>query len=621
MSEQNGAYTRAILNANKGIANVIDHDIIVKDLQAVADRMFNILKDHYGPYSGFAAMDSNDPLQETVFTKDGIGIIRHIEFASPQEDWMRKTIAYIGTKIESAVGDGTTSAMMFTCAMLKRMLQTVDQIRPVSYKRLHSEFLEFISSAKRYEESERFLPADEEKDPQQRDSDVRRIVYNQVYTASHGNVELADCISKVFVSCPKELWGSMQYECCKYENDRPIEVIDAEGQYQMECDVMAKAMLNKDLSSWYENKSCRLFVMNDAIRVSDAATYQRLKDAMNQSGPDSPVVILCHRTMDGETYSDLNTFLETNAKNGGKVAIFYSTPKNPNVNDYRALQLLCGIDVTSEKKMRECFEVDNVYVKFKNKELTLDNIYPVPEEYKNSRLRHFCFDGVHMQFTDYLEGLKKYTESLNKADKTYLDADEVNFANRLYAKLRYPGVKRLRIGGNALDNLAMREIVDDCMRASIKALQNGVVFSNNRTLYQFVKNVLADGKTTRLERWFAMNILGALEDIAKAALHRIYPNRKFRKRRENDFVEWWYDHAVDMLSIIPNVDWDDKDRQVQFDIADKIHELIDMGVNVITQPANADISMLERFAEVALKYVLTERIIIKGAAYVKEFKQ
>ena len=37
---------------------------------------------------------------------------------------------------------------------------------------------------------------------------------------------------------------------------------------------------------------------------------------------------------------------------------------------------------------------------------------------------------------------------------------------------------------------------------------------------------------------------------------------------------------------------------------------------LIVQPANSDISMLSRFAEVALKFLLTERIIFARAAYV-----
>ena len=110
----NGPAPRAILNANRGISNVIEQKVINTDLRRVSDNIFNVLKHHYGPYSGFAAKDDGQPLNETIFTKDGIGIIRAIQYASPQEEWVRKTIAYIGSRMESSVGDGTTSAMMFT---------------------------------------------------------------------------------------------------------------------------------------------------------------------------------------------------------------------------------------------------------------------------------------------------------------------------------------------------------------------------------------------------------------------------------------------------------------------------------------------------------------------------
>jgi hypothetical protein len=41
-------------------------------------------------------------------------------------------------------------------------------------------------------------------------------------------------------------------------------------------------------------------------------------------------------------------------------------------------------------------------------------------------------------------------------------------------------------------------------------------------------------------------------------------------------------------------------------------------LSLILQPANADIVLLERFGEVALKFVLTERLIVHNAAYVNK---
>ena len=124
-----------ILNANLGVTNVIEQDVINTDLKRVTDNLFQILKHHYGPYSGFAAIDDGQPYTESTFTKDGIGIVNAIRFVAPQEEWVRKTISYIGKRMENSVGDGTTSAMMFTCAMLHHMSQHMKEIKPMSYNR------------------------------------------------------------------------------------------------------------------------------------------------------------------------------------------------------------------------------------------------------------------------------------------------------------------------------------------------------------------------------------------------------------------------------------------------------------------------------------------------------
>jgi hypothetical protein len=44
--------------------------------------------------------------------------------------------------------------------------------------------------------------------------------------------------------------------------------------------------------------------------------------------------------------------------------------------------------------------------------------------------------------------------------------------------------------------------------------------------------------------------------------------------------------------------------------------IVNQSGRIICQPANSDIIMLERFGEVALKFILTERIIIKDGVYV-----
>ena len=121
-----------VLNAANGMTNCVESDVIRQDLAKVTNEIFVKLSDHYGPYSMFAGIDPNKPLEDTVFTKDGANIVRSMSYASLQEDWARKIISYVGNNIENEAGDGTTSAMMFACGMLRNMYSSIDELRPIS---------------------------------------------------------------------------------------------------------------------------------------------------------------------------------------------------------------------------------------------------------------------------------------------------------------------------------------------------------------------------------------------------------------------------------------------------------------------------------------------------------
>ena len=68
--------TKAVIDANKGVTNVLESETIHTDLANVYDKIYNTLKAHFGPYSKFAVLiDPSDVLADPVFTKDGINIV------------------------------------------------------------------------------------------------------------------------------------------------------------------------------------------------------------------------------------------------------------------------------------------------------------------------------------------------------------------------------------------------------------------------------------------------------------------------------------------------------------------------------------------------------------------
>lgn len=630
---------KVILNANTGITNVVEGKVIRRDLLKVTDKIFNILKDHYGPFSGFAAVDTRDALSETTFTKDGIGIVRALEFASPQEEWVRKTIAYIGTKMEAEVGDGTTSAMMFACAMLKAMIRRFALIKPISFGTLSGIFNDVISAVAEQIDDYKITPEELKENPKLRDL----VVWHQVYTSSHGNKEIADAITALYANTPPELWDRMVYERSTIETENALEAIISEGQYQMKCEVMSNAMLLDDFGSKFDRKNCTVVIANDAVRV-DGPLYFEIQKQIPLVTKDKPLVVISHKRMDNNTYIELTNELSSVSYSDRPIAFFQIDPSNPRVNDFINLQLLTGQDILKYRN-GECVVVEGADVKYRKgtKELVLDKIYEEPEGYEGNE-RHHVKDGLHTEYVDYMNTLKQQASEMDKFDARFKDRDTITLFYRMYAKLKYKKSSVLRIGGKSYDNLALVDIVDDCMRAVSRALKNGVVPGNNKLLYLIVKKKIDSfyysrhtRTSNRVKLWCYECIEEALKSIGYVVQEKIFEKRLGWFHRTS-FESMWMNGMVDLTRVKPASISNGRFKDIYSDLFDDpiyiptelFKRMIVEKTNFerehcrlrpILQPANADISMLTRFAEVALKYVFAERIVVRNAAYVEEKKR
>lgn len=635
-------FTKAILDANKGVTNIIEAGVIKKDLIKVIDRLFNTLKKHYGPLSEFAALDSRNPLDNTKFTKDGINIVRAIEFTSPQEDWIRKTVAFIGERVEASVGDGTTSAMMFTCAMMKRMLESIDEIKPIAYTTLRNEFNALLEDIDEGIDSLTYSVKYGDKIDQDR---VAAVVYQQVYTASHGDIELAKAFMELYRTTPPELWDKMIYERLTYESDKRFDVVYTDGQYRMSCDVLMNGMLNQEFCTWYRHDDCILIVMNNPIMQDTDAWDYIFEKIEKDVTPDHPMVILCHSNMATSTYQELTASLNELASQDKRVAIFTVNTTmgdwNPDVNDFRSLQLLCDMDLTKLRRTQnrnELVTVEHARAVWRNKSLSLDNLYEVPVKYKGELRRHMTIDGQHLHFTDYLAAVKKYGEGYSKLPGKD-NRDMATLMYRTYAKLMYTKTGCLQIGGSVHDNVALVDVVDDCIRATSRALCKGITYGNNRALYTVLRSLdEPNSYASKTTKWLIKTMMAALGDIAIAQLELLYPNKKFSKSRKQEFVDLWFTSAVDLLNWDFERDFDEQECvnvitstdepahtsfSKMYDYLTEVMNDTDYGINYrpIVQPADTDISMLRRFGEVALKFALSGRIIISNSAYVGDRKK
>ena len=677
--------SRVLLNVCQGMRNIIERDVIHTEMAKVTDLIFDKLKDHYGPFSSFAGIDSNKPLEETVFTKDGANIIRSMEFISPQEDWVRRSISYIGNRMETAAGDGTTSSMMFACGMLKYLSKSIDNFRPISYIQLREAYDELVSDIKKYMMNY-VMSAKNGIDEYDREK-VKILAYNQAYTSSHGNVELAEAVSDMFANTPSSMWSKMGFGRRTHEYDKPFEILKTEHQYEMEADIWNKSMYNKDAGAWLELEKATLIVINDTL-MYDSVYWKTIREEIEKSTKEVPLVILCRSGIDNATWGELTEYAAgRNGKTRGFFTVFTAKAQHGTVNDFTVVQALAGADVSEYTTGNaggdvygKPYIIRDVYVKHAGDKLEFDNLYQDDREKVDYvRERPMVHDTSKPFYSEFMESIQSCLDGMSMFDLNHSQLIEFKYLEKMYNNLRYDKRLTLYIGGNTFDNIAMFDVVDDVIRATIKSLENGVVISNNKTLYKVMNELIdlyedtennktfncCNSKQTikkiKLKKWIAVQVINTLKQFAGVMLNMLYPKGKnsiegmkpngflrridltfsqdmnsifgyiprdqfyydstlymFTKDELESWVDWWFDTSVDVLKYNNSKWWIlNKDSDGCYPIENTMHK------GLIVQPANADIVMLERFGEIALRFILTERVIVSGAAYIndKELKK
>ena len=612
--------TKAVIDANKGVTNVLESETIHTDLANVYDKIYNTLKAHFGPYSKFAVLiDPSDVLADPVFTKDGINIVRAIEFASPMEEEVKKMVAYIGTRMETAVGDGTTSAMMFTCAVLKKLMTHLysNEYEHFSLNELRREYDNIVAHIERYIDDHKITwQSLMEREHLSRQDAVYRLVFAQAYSSSHGDVELADAVAKIFSGTPPESWKCMTFQRRTYESENRFDIEESEGQFELKCDPIVKSVFNMEMGTWLEYDDAILCIVNDSVRFESPAydslkmIYQYGLSKSDDAKRDKPMVLICHNRIDGTTYNELIEMVKESHDTKYPFTVFTADVEHPTCNEITVLKAVAGFDPSIDKEGLSF--VDNVYVKYKGDKLVLDRLYnePVYEDGEYAMEHPYIKDPKYDYYTHLLEIFDELQSGYDRLKMSPKEKKDQSNYRRLYNKLRYTKQKYLVIGGSSYDNLAMFDVVDDVITACSIALQEGVVPACNRMIFFAVDNMresFSEGLNERRYHIFnsiATSVQKAIIEMAKTSIS--YAPKGTCKMDDQDGLteHYWITHCVDII------DFDGK--------AVSLNEMFkgdDNMCKLIVQPANADVALMKRFGELALKFVLAERIIMRGGAY------
>ncbi len=594
------------VNDHLGVTNIIEHDVMTRDLSITFQRIFDLLSKHFGPYGKYAMLvDPYNPLIEPVHTKDGINILRYVEMVSPMEKVIKNAIAHIGAGIEKAAGDGTTSSMMLVCAALKHLLNTLGSAH-MSHEQLRTAFGELVAHIKNYfKDTSITLEKMVELYDGNKTKAVHDIAYWQSYSSSHGDEELSQAVAKLFASVPDEVWKYLIYRHDDYESDKRFEVIEGRGQFEFDAKILNPCAYNQDLQSWFKSTEDTRVILIDGVLLADAPRHEEFwnkLDNLSESGEKYAVIM--EARIDSLAHSRLNNLM---LKYPEQLAVFLHNV--PDESDQTFRSILACLNKLDQMKDTPT-EIPNATIEFQNNVLYLANVFTINDKGVNPA----AFDLKHnaYSFISWAVNKIKYFENCPGNQQAAVKASVAKLRKSINSVLigKQPV---LFIGGLAYDNVAAEDVVNDCLLAVRTSLMEGFVPGGNKWLYAAVANYMqspADPEDVGLENKITVDLArvfqNALKDIFVVAIGTL--PLKYSGMIVRDYAC----SSFDFLN-----------PSQTFDIShltDSIKKFKDKNANsaLIIQPMNVDIEVLERFGEVALKYVMTDRIITKDAAYVSD---
>jgi hypothetical protein len=158
------------------------------------------------------------------------------------------------------------------------------------------------------------------------------------------------------------------------------------------------------------------------------------------------------------------------------------------------------------------------------------------------------------------------------------------------------------IGGNAYDNAAAVDVVVDAILAVKNTLTKGFGLGGNKTLYKTLKEYSANVKT---DKSIAEDVRALLLSYANLFMEGITAVHHANTKWFNIPPTFDENCSFDLTKYVDNNERDCKATIEDICIAAN-------NPTIITQPITADMELVKRFGELALKFVRTQRIITPG---------
>lgn len=600
---------RPIVNANINVTNVIEAgDIYSVMLDTFLD-IVRILSDHCGPYGKFAMITSaTNRLAEPVFTKDGIGIVRALEYMSVMQEYVRTTLAYMGSRIETAAGDGTTSSMIICAQGMYHLLKgLLESKHAYSYTELEREYKKFSKKIEeillkncynidRITASDELNPMTEEE----KKTCIYRAAYAQAYTSSHGNTELSHAVATLFAETPKEAWNYLYIERAKFESDKQYEVAIDESQYTSNnVRIFPGSSLTDNMGTSRTREGVEIVLSGIAPTIDDMYVdgnelYKRIiasiADVENRE-----CAFICPKDIDNNTLNHISAAF--NKYQDTSTVLFLVDTSDPRLNDIVCMKVLNN-DLSAVSTF-----VGNYTYEGSDLKIT-EGLY---ENKEDSKLNPMVNNPDYPALNEMMKNIDKIIEQIKSQTANRILNEQINKLQKLRLNLLVCKRTYFRIGGAAYDVAAATDVVLDAILAVKHSLTKGFNLGGNKALFMACMEYLDNYQYIKADQ----DPIGELHDlfswVIRAGIEAVFEAT----------VKWFdedirprFDPLVSQnIANHESIPMKDRVTSITESICDPKNEEF---IVPIIQPVSADIEIVRRFGELALKFVKTERIITPG---------
>jgi hypothetical protein len=629
---------RAIVNAGFDKSNILSMEESLPRIRMTLDKCQKILKEHCGPQAGYAMLVENMTAgieyRPNIFTRDGIGILKSVEFMSPMERYIKDMLTYIGSRVDSAAKDGTTTSMLFAALFLNRVFDKLDELHACGLsffqmnKAIEALFNKIIESLETYAFSIERTAKSTEIDEEVKVRTAGLVAFMQALSSSGGNVELAIAMKEIFEKSPSVAWDFISSRSSIKETESAFKVEVCEYDYRIKAITALEGILTKALNSEYEAEDVEIIVLTTSTQGNEIRSEKLIQYLRNSE--DKNIIVIAP-AFDGRL---TGTAYRLNAQREHKIALWQFSPEHKLAGVSYSYELL-GLAAVS--KIEIPFDMDestdellprhiakakkvvwhDTYLEFYGLyERTDNNLHPF---YSHPETATGFYNDVRRALEHQLSLYKEGHKAEGNMSSVFLE-----LLNRIACVHR----PTLRLGGQTHEQQANADVVKDVQGAIMSSLNNGFLINGPISIFRAIMDTCEYYETLTVPEGnahiakvleFQNIIVNAMAECGEDILSVVYGTG-------DDYPTMDMYHTPDIYYNSLSKDnqardyWEFIERiKTVKDINNLSEEALELGVQYpVLQPKRITIELLKRIKELLMKFVNTNKIVVYGGVVIKE---